>query len=1624
MTPTPPLTPGGSPQAQPGSWADYAQWLPKDITDTGYNAIRENFFFKNLAPSVLQSGQSIESAKDAFMQASERPKVEYPRLETTAINAFKGIADPILHTIGPISSALGDTSGVVGKAADWVAKAADAKAAEMHQEMQKQEIPTAPYEWGGQALGMAPYFAGGVGAAESLGEKAILSKFPEAGKLLTEGGQTVLSKEAYAAVEAYKSSLIGKATRAGAVGLVQGAYDAAVAPEGEKGQAFLKGAAIGGGIAAGVESIGPLWSLLRANHNLDVDSAKAVEAVAKGGGTPKDEALTTRAVLKTTDLDKTIGDYVTQGKAAQSIQGVPIDSTLDSTPTGDPKPPVFTPSGRVRIQMLGADGQTYHLGGAVGLKAEDVDTIQRRVVEHLNAGGRVQAINGDPALVIRTQRQIEELNPDAFTLSNPIRPGDPSNPPAVSAKVKAAPITEDAQVKAKPTPEVIPPKVTDTTDTSTPPEPPKIAVARASGYAVNPSDIPDYDKFMQLPSGELVNKETGEVHDPKAADAGWNVEPQEGSPPVYGRVRGSSDIPLSLKGQVQTKSLGERIAAKGGLDTLHMADLKRYRQTADNIMAGDKMVNPQMPNPALRSRALGGFEGMDQTPTLMAEINHTVDNPTLRPEGMGEKSTMPGESLNQFKARILPQVQQHMEDVLSNPEKKVGIVTSSQDIGLIKSWLAHGKGDIDPKVLKNSYENPGSVYRLAPDGKGWSIRAVDMDADAQLKGGVYMIRHGETPWNKSARQMEMKDRPLANRGYGSNPLLGDTRDGIEIEYPGQSKPTIMLRDATDKAAVFHENLHGHLGALDMHDSVEKVMDDPMADKIFNAGFAPVAKDLYGDNPKVWREEVYVHGADAIRTGNDAKIQSFADADDGKDHWLDWMSKKTDEIRAEAATKDDSLHKRVLERRLGAVQSRATNSLSDIRNTNSQAPSQMDFAQGQYALKEGDKSTLYPSREDALQDLEKYGEPLNSPELVPLDRLPEGMPRYSRGVRPMSSGERPNVTDPPSPEVAEGGPRQARGGLQLASRFFRPFNDWVATVAQKNEWPELYSAFAPLDQAQVQFNNTVRQYYKILQKTLGGLTEQRQKDFMTWFRNPGDDFVKGELRITPSEENMMKMVKATVLDPLESKFSTSLEDWRDRALPKDNFLMTREARGSLDPKEDNFSKLVAKYLEFGAWNEHIKPSLDVAEKVAQEKMEGGGKRAGNLLPLLQRHIDFLRGQPDYTQEIIKGALEGSLHLINQGFEKLGMDYRLKEISEDPLGKYTLFMYAGALAMKPATIIRDGLQLMLTTFPIGGKYTFKGIEKAFGAFDPAKREALWDIPQKYGALLEKADLRSLYDGGTGGEEVGSKIGGTMSALKQGATKAAEFGMKSIQLTHNGNRLAAFWGHSEQILDALDTLRTTGDKDRFLRDSGMWFMSKSQQDSFMKEIPDLKKGAATNDFSYRASKELVELSQWNFKRGANPGLYEYQLGRLFGQYGTWPLNYIEYARRLATAGDGKAQRQALVRLGLAHGAVLAAGQSMGVDTGRWVFTGPMAYEGGPLFNALTSLPSAAAPGEEGKEARENLLVAIPGFERIEGLKDAFMDITSGSDGGYMRLLGFHAMHSADYHKGLHQFISEDKE
>lgn len=894
---------------------------------------------------------------------------------------------------------------------------------------------------------------------------------------------------------------------------------------------------------------------------------------------------------------------------------------------------------------------------------------------------------------------------------------------------------------------------------------------------------------------------------------------------------------------------------------------------------------------------------------------------------------------------------------------------------------------------------------------------------------------GAAPGGPAGGDVSYKETPLVHRLSGDIPLLQESgaKGGTITPFAGE-KPTVMLGPEADRQTLFHENLHGHIGYLGVREDFHDALWDDGA----------VTKDLanhlmkdygYMSDPGDLAEEAFTHATSAVRVGDTAKIQELADANSGEADLLRWVTDTSNNLLDLAAQKGDSLHKRTLERRMGAVINRASGQLEDIRNTFRQSGVDISYDKGAFKLNDAGVIHSFPSRSDALTYLEtNHVQGLNVPELVDDGLLSDNVPRFDRGLSQPTNTIPPNTSNFPALDEMAAEPKPQ--GFLLASRYIRPFYDWLSTAAEKQGRQDLWDAFKPIDAQVVSMDNFIRPYAKVLKDTIGKYSKARQSDFFTLFSAAPEDRadVINEFKFSPQEVSHMADFKEQFMDPLHSDLGHDLNDYLRVTLPKlkgggidsafPRFPMLKEFEGQiphdkspfqeaiemgeLSPGDTNLSSIAANYLRAGARKVFLNETLNNAAKLVNETNEDGSYKLGLLHQPLARHIEYMRGVPDHSQKVVYSIMSEAIGKINSGLQavnaKLPANMQIPSISAAPgdvLQKMVLFNYAGQLALRPAILARDVAQYMLTTFPVLGNYSMTGLQKMYPIFKDLKRgtwesEDIYRIPQQYGALIEKSDLQSLGPEGT-----------LLGAAGKWTNKAMSF----IQVAHNSNRIAAFWGHEAMAKDALESFLRHGETERLARESGLWFANQGTRNQYLKEAQLLTRGSDLDDISRRIAKEMVETTQWNFKKGANAGIYEYQIGRLFGQYGTWPLNYIEYARRFVQASDKREAAKALTRLVLTHGAVQAAGASAGIDLSSWVFTQPMAYGGGPALQVLTNIPkSLDFESRSGEDARSEIRRAfwpgvLPSFVPGSHAVDQILKGVNSDDHSefWLRLMGF---------------------
>jgi N12 class adenine-specific DNA methylase/broad specificity phosphatase PhoE len=221
-------------------------------------------------------------------------------------------------------------------------------------------------------------------------------------------------------------------------------------------------------------------------------------------------------------------------------------------------------------------------------------------------------------------------------------------------------------------------------------------------------------------------------------------------------VRGSTDIPLSDKGEQQAQHLGERFEAKGGVDEIVSSDMTRAVQTAEAIHQATGAPIAKKTK-SLRPWQMGSLEGKPRKEVQAQIDRYALKAPNAPMPGKSPDSTSPGESFNTRKRLVIAETQVALAKLRKNPDLKIVLLLHGSAARMNRAWVAKGAApsmEVDRAMANRvtAGEKPAQVERLYFDeDKHVRIERVNMESDSHLKGGVYQVRHADTAWNSGGK---------------------------------------------------------------------------------------------------------------------------------------------------------------------------------------------------------------------------------------------------------------------------------------------------------------------------------------------------------------------------------------------------------------------------------------------------------------------------------------------------------------------------------------------------------------------------------------------------------------------------------------------------------------------------------------------------------------------------------------------------------------------------------------------------------------------------------------------------------------------------------------------------------
>jgi hypothetical protein len=819
-------------------------------------------------------------------------------------------------------------------------------------------------------------------------------------------------------------------------------------------------------------------------------------------------------------------------------------------------------------------------------------------------------------------------------------------------------------------------------------------------------------------------------------------------------------------------------------------------------------------------------------------------------------------------------------------------------------------------------------------------------------------------------------------------FLGDILDrmGFPRTEGDLTKPIVVHQPNIERSTAYHEGLHVDKYHIPGAEEIVQAPNNQAAISIAN-GLSSIKS--YGNLALPSRiEEAFVHAATAIRMGDAEALAEIVKMDGTIGDVFEMVNDRAVALLDQAREGVDSATSRVVQRKMQDLVLRTTNERAwELLNETGKSMSDSWYdpeGKGWKLKSETMQEEIHPGFASLTDEVMKRdgGDWAPSASLF----------AEARGVRgsiaPRGSGP---VKDPISMNVP---PDTKWQGWTSVSGLIRPMGPWVADLHSRvngalekfGKRLPIYDRWKDVDEAFRNGEAWMQQNYDEAANLLHGVENKKQYAyFETLATDPKyHEQMGGQLGLDKND-----LTKVAQIDSWMDKFkidtNINLKNYLRDEFPRlrgsgydtsrvyGNFTKTRAqmstfekliTEGKLDPKAKHIGSFIDTMLREGFSQKFTDKPLKELEKLVEMKAKNGSYVLGNMRYPLVNYTRYMRGVPDVTAQVMNKTVTEFFGFMGNRAKE--MNRHLPDYAKLPtefayprafINKALIWSYAAGLGLRASIPIRDAIQVFSTTMPIIGPVRFgRGLARF------AKEG--FTFADEQGALLKKRTIGELYG------DIFNEIPAGASTDK--ITKIANKLLAPSRWGHNIGRAIGFYGEYDSALEAVHEYRAGRITiDELKNDhTALWWNDKPAVDRIVGQLHDT--GFSDHDIARNIALEMTDLTLWPYRRGAQPTVLRTGAGRVFGQFGMWPLNYVDFLRRGASkfAENPKNALKATALWSLCNYSAVTAMNGMGADVGKWFWFSPAAVEMSPHAQFLIDLAQSPKDSQEGRESRKRVL------------------------------------------------------
>jgi hypothetical protein len=429
-------------------------------------------------------------------------------------------------------------------------------------------------------------------------------------------------------------------------------------------------------------------------------------------------------------------------------------------------------------------------------------------------------------------------------------------------------------------------------------------------------------------------------------------------------------------------------------------------------------------------------------------------------------------------------------------------------------------------------------------------------------------------------------------------------------------------------------------------------------------------------------------------------------------------------------------------------------------------------------------------------------------------------------------------------------------------------------------------------------------------------------------------------------------------------------------------------GLLNPNEFNPAVSAIQHARNILYREYMDPVMREAVEVARDIAKNGDERIGQFL------INYLHE--------IEGLPTASFENLNKMLERVGKSLNIKVekgVSQRLISTLNFLTYSSAIPFRPALIARNSFQTMLNIPIVGGEAWYHGVKTALGyGPDGVARHELAQAAGEYAIKVGawKPDITPLHGGTDMIGSVGEGMFGGLSDQLQrwGVTskEVFEVGFTAYRKPDDIGRVISLFAGKHRVNKALTKYREFAGPDDLVqrphritrrpveKPAIEWLKEDAKVKTFDETI-EAQFETLIRDNRWQEAEDLIGMKladKVHFLYGAanHPPGWGSVPGKLFGQFGTFPVQYLSHVTESLTRGTAKDRMEFVAYHGAINLGIIAAGAELfDADLGSWAFYPSLTYTGGPYADlALNGISALAGSDAERGLAWRNIKLQFP--------------------------------------------------